>query len=289
MVYGLAIGSAFFYGLGIIFARIGLREANMISGLLITLIFLFMVSSGLALVTVPLHLFTSPALLYFMLAGILGTCFGQLLLFVGINRVGSSIAAPLYDTKPLFSALTAVLILGEGLTLTIGLGTLAMVIGSAIISLEESGGQIEKKWAKRDLIFPLSAGAAFGVAHVVRKLGLNITPEPILGTAAQNAAGLVFLLLLVLIQRGHQRLVLNKKRAWCFFGLSALSTLIGQLCLFTALHLGQVIVVSPLSSITPVFVILVAALFLRKIERVTWKILVGTAFVVAGAIALTMA
>jgi uncharacterized membrane protein len=253
------------------------------------LIVLSFSSTVIATLTVPANSFFSTALFYFILGGILGPCFGQLFLFVGINRVGSSIAAPLHDTKSLFAALSAVIILNEKLTFSIAVATLAMVVGSAIISSEVSGGQIEKRWTKKDLIFPILAGAFFGLSHVIRKMGLTITPEPILGVAVQNVAALTFFLLITIAQRSSQILTLGNRRAWVFFGFCGLSTLVGQICIYIALDLGHVTIVSPLSSATPIFVLLLGAVFLKQIEKVTWKIILGTIFIVAATIVLTLA
>jgi uncharacterized membrane protein len=48
-----------------------------------------------------------------------------------------------------------------------------------------------------------------------------------------------------------------------------------------------VVIVSPLSSINPLFVLFLAALFLRNMEKVTAKIVLGSAFIVAGSTVLT--
>ena len=284
----LAISAAFFYGLGMVLTRVGLRSSNMLTGVLISLIISLSGSSLLCMFAVPLDRFASPSVGYFVLAGILGPCIGQILLFEGIKRVGSSIAAPLYDIKPLFSAIAAVIILGESLTFSIVLATCIIIVGSAVISLEESGGQIEEEWSKTDLIFPVLAGMGFGVAHVLRKMGLNTFPEPLVGVAVQNAAALCFFLVIAYTQRNQQRLALSDKRAWTIFGLSGLSYVLGQISLFCALDLGLVVVVSPLSSVSPVFVLIIASIFLRKIERITWKIVLGTVFIIAGTVVLAL-
>jgi uncharacterized membrane protein len=288
MVPALAIFSAFFFSLGMVLTRIGLRSSNLLSGLLINQMVLLFSSLLIAVLAIPFNVFATRAIIYFMLSGVVGTCFGQLMLFEGINRVGSSIAAPLYDMKPLFAAFGAAVILGEALSLSIALATVIIVIGSAVISLEESGGQIERTWAKKDLSFPVLAGAGFGIAHVIRKIGLNISPEPLLGAASQNAAALAFFLAYAIARRSQQKLNLANRRAWVFFGLCGLATLMGQLTLWTALTLGNVVIVTPLGSTSPVFVLILATLFLKKIERVTWKIWLGTLFIIAGTITLSL-
>jgi drug/metabolite transporter (DMT)-like permease len=254
----------------------------------ISLLSLLGTSIVISLIIVPINQFANRAALYFIAAGVMGPLIAQFLLLVGIHRVGASIALPLHGTRPLFSAIAAVTILGESLTPSITLGILLIILGAAAISLEESGGPIEKKLSRKDLIFPVTAAALFGTAHVLRKLGLSVMPSPIIGVTLQNAAALAFLPLLTLAQRNRQRVIWNAKRAWFIFGLAGLSIFISQLTMFYALDLGQVVIVSPLISLSPLFVLVLVGIFLRKLERLTWKIVMGAALIVGGAAMLTL-
>lgn len=284
----LAITASFFYALGMVVARIGLRHMDTFSGGLISMGCSLAGALLLFFIFLPIHAITITTVVCFALAGIIGPCLGRLLLYLGINRVGSSIAAPLYSIKPLFSAMAAVAILGERISLGIGAGTLIMVIGVAIISSEEAGGEGEKKWSRKDLVFPLMAGAAYGLSHVFRKIGLNINNEPILGLAIQNIAAVSFPLIYVSLRKETDRGSWKDKRGWSLFGLAGILSVGGQICLFYALSIGEVVIVSPLSAISPLFVLLLAAIFLRKLEAVTWKILWGAILIVIGTAFLTL-
>lgn len=282
----LAILAAFFYGVSMVMARIGLQDTDTFSGALISMILSFAGSLVLIFFWVPIEHFASRALIYFIIAGLSGPCVGRFLLFIGINRVGSSIASTLYSIKPLFSALAAVLILGEKLTTAIGLATAIMVAGLALVSSRPSAKQLEGSWSKKDLIFPIMAGAAYGLAHVLRKIGLNLNHEPLMGVAVQNLAALSFSLTLTLFRKNQQRLTLNHSRAWVFFGLSGIFSILGQLTVFHALNIGSVVIVSPLSAISPLFVILMALIFLKGSESVTWRVISGAVLIVGGTILL---
>jgi len=285
----LAIGSAFFYGLSNVISRVGLRGSNTISGVLITQISSTAAALAICLFTVPLdHLASWTAIMYFAIAGALGPLIARFLLYTGIDRVGASIATPAYETKPLFSVLAAMIILGEEFTISVGVGMVLITLGAVIIGSEESGGQIEKKWSRKDLVFPFVAGACYGIAHIFRKLGLNLIPDPILGATVQNVTAITFFPLLALAQRNRQRVSLKSKQAWLAFSLSGLSSITGQLFLFGALNSGKVVIVSPLSSTSALFVLILVALFLRKIERVTWKIVLGVLTIIGGTTILAL-
>jgi uncharacterized membrane protein len=55
-----------------------------------------------------------------------------------------------------------------------------------------------------------------------------------------------------------------------------------------ALDRGQVTVVIPVSSTGPLFALTLSALFLRDVERVTLKIVIGASLIIAGVLLITM-
>ncbi len=284
----LAIGASFFWGLSYIISRVGLRHSGVLSGVFITSLSGLCYSLVMSLLCIDLAVFANRAVLFFIAAGVIGPFIGRVLLYMGLDRVGASIGTPLSEIRPLYAAIGAVLFLGEGLTPSIILGTLLIIVGVITISLEEAGGQIEKRWSKSDLIFPILAGVCGGILHVLRKMGLNGIPVPIAGVTVQNASALLLFPLLGLTQRGRHRLVLTDKRAWIIFSFSGLSMFLAQLCVFFALGSGKVVVVSPLSSLSPFFVLLLVRVFLRELEKVTWRIVLGVILTVGGTAVMTL-
>jgi drug/metabolite transporter (DMT)-like permease len=283
-----AIASAFLYALANVITRFGLRYASTSSGVLISLLFCFGSVLIYCLFATSLDQYLNRGVLFFLVAGIIGPFFGRLLLYIGIERVGTAISATLYEDKPFFAVIAAVIVLGEALSLPIFLGLFLMMAGTAIVSLEKSGGQIEKKWSKKDLIFPLTAGACYGVSHALRKLGLNITPSPVVGVMAQNIGAIAFVPILALTRMNQENILSNNKNAWFLFGLVGILQVLAQWCLFKALEIGKVVVVSPLSSLSTFFVLILTALFLHELEKVTWKIVLGAVLVVSATLILTL-
>jgi uncharacterized membrane protein len=56
----------------------------------------------------------------------------------------------------------------------------------------------------------------------------------------------------------------------------------------TSLDLGEVVVVIPVSSTGPLFSLALTALFLKDVERVTVKIVLGAVFIISGVILITL-
>jgi len=50
----------------------------------------------------------------------------------------------------------------------------------------------------------------------------------------------------------------------------------------------MVVIVIALIALNPFFVLLLTVVFLKKVERVTWKIIFGAGFIVGGTVVLTL-
>lgn len=278
----LAILSAIFFALTNLLMRIGLRFSDPLSAIFINMITCFLASIIISVFAAPPILYEPLGLSYFVAVGVIGAFLGRFMLYIGINRVGTSIASPISEVKPLVSICFAVMLLGEELTFSVCIGSLLIVVGAVVISSSRTGGQIEKRRFLKDLIFPFTAAACFGLAHVFRKLGLNLYPSPIVGVAVQNAAALGAVPLVVLVIRGKKRTDVSNLKSWGIFSLAGISNLMSQFALFWALSIGQVVIISPLSSLSPLFLLIMVHLFLQKVEKVTFKIAFGTLLLILG-------
>jgi uncharacterized membrane protein len=72
------------------------------------------------------------------------------------------------------------------------------------------------------------------------------------------------------------------KRGFSIFILIGISTVLAHLSLFSALDQGNVVIVSPIIVAQPLFVIPLAALFLRGMERITPMMVAGGVLIVLG-------
>ncbi len=73
-----------------------------------------------------------------------------------------------------------------------------------------------------------------------------------------------------------------------FFVCAASSATLAQVANFIALGRGQLSVIIPLVNTTPLFTVLFSAVFLRNIETVNLRIIVGAATMVAGVLLITI-
>lgn len=224
----------------------------------------------------------------FAITGVLATAFARAINYTGTQRLGASINSAALNTRPLWAGLLAVLFLGEVVTAQMGVGIVVVVVG--LVALALSGGGNITGWRFRDLAFPLVAALTFGGGNVARRFAFEATTVTALeGVAINETAGLLGLVLYVYARtNGDVRSALAAPRsAYAYFVGCGLLNALALFTLFEALNRGQVIVVDPISSPTSLFAILFTFLFLRQIERVTRRLLVGAALIVSGVLLIT--
>ena len=78
------------------------------------------------------------------------------------------------------------------------------------------------------------------------------------------------------------------RRSFLFMALAGLSASAGVAFNFSALGLAPVVVVAPVTSVTPLISLGLAHIFLQRLERITLRIWMGAALVVAGVILITL-
>lgn len=113
-----------------------------------------------------------------------------------------------------------------------------------------------------------------GVAEINSNLATLVRTVVIVGVCA-----------LVVAWRGEwEPLTRLSARGVGYLALSALATGLSWLCYYRALQMAPASRVAPIDKLSVAFVIVLAALFLG--EPLTWKVLLGGALVVAGAVVL---
>jgi uncharacterized membrane protein len=287
----LSIATAFFYGLDPFLIKKGLFEnQNPTVATIISLTVNFLFFLILSVVTSQ-FIFIGPGIIYFILAGLFAPGIARIFSYKGIDKLGASISAPLQGTETLFSFILAVIFLKEKINILIIIGTFSIFMGVIILRRET---EIQKNRTsqlvsnKKYLWLPIIAAGLYGTSVFLRKLGLNEVQSPILGvmTTSLTSWGIVTLFL---TKEGTRRdfISINKK-AMVFFLLSGCCTSLAWLSLFYALSMGKVVMVAPLQNSHPLFTVLLSFIFLRKVERVSYKTFIGAILIIAGISSISM-
>lgn len=111
----LAVIAAFFYASSTVLVRAGIRDANPLVAMLVSL------TVNLVCLWVVVFAFTDVRIdfwrwRYFVLAGLFAPGLGRVFNYTGIDRLGVNISAPIVYANPLVSVLGAIFILGEQLS-----------------------------------------------------------------------------------------------------------------------------------------------------------------------------
>src|SRR5581483_1701090 len=206
----------------------------------------------------------------------------RLFTYTGIAKIGAARSYALRASAPLFSAVLAIIFLGEQTTLPIVAGTLAIVAGIFLTSWESGGKPV--LWL--DLALPVFAALLAGIAQPIRRQALSLANEPLFFAAIVGAISLVWYVLYLALP-GTEKPVWNRKSLVPFVSAGLFETL-GIWPSIVALSQGTGVVVTPLLSTSPVWVLIISSIFLRHVERITWKITLGTLGVVAGTIIIAL-
>ncbi|MFC1943159.1 EamA family transporter [Chloroflexota bacterium] len=136
------------------------------------------------------------------------------------------------------------------------------------------------------MAFGIGAGLAYGVSAVLIRHGVgNMTP-PLVGAAISMLSGTLGLF--VIGGRGVKASLVENRKAVILMLCAGLAGACGIISSFFALSMAPVVVVSPLQSTTPIFTLLWSWLFLRRLERITPRLVLGSVLVVAGIAMVTL-
>ena len=130
-----------------------------------------------------------------------------------------------------------------------------------------------------------AACIAYGASLILAKQVVEDTP-PLLAATLGMTFGL--LVLAVISAPDVRRDVGTRQRAWVWAALGGLAAGSGITLMFLAISNAPVVVVAPILAMNPLTAILFSQIFLRGMERLTWRVLIGALLVVAGVIILTL-
>jgi uncharacterized membrane protein len=134
--------------------------------------------------------------------------------------------------------------------------------------------------------FAFSAALAYAVSAVLVRQGLAGMAPPLVGAAVSLLAG--GLVIAIIVGGRLESNLRQKKGSVAFLLLAGVASGCGVLASFFALSVAPVVIVSPVQSTSPLFALVSAWLFLGRLETITFRLVLGTIFVVTGVILITI-
>ena len=277
----LALITSVFYASALVSARAGMRYSTPTTVTLVSILMQNTLLWAAVYLTGGVHAVPLVGILLFTLVGIfqLGV---RLLAYTGVEKIGASRSSALQSVSPLFSAIIAVTILGEQTSALIVLGTFLIVAGIVMVSWRPERLADFRRW---HLLLPLGAAVLTGMNHPIRRYVLTMADEPLFFSALMGTVSLGGFLVYLALSPASQRLVWNRRALWPFIATGTCETM-SILCIITAISLGRVVIVAPIAASYPVWSLIEARIFLRGVESINWKVVVGILSVVAGNFAI---
>lgn len=283
-----ALLSALAYGFSVVLVRKRLDESNLIPVALVITAIGNIILWPFALIFTNLKTINIEGVLFFAIAGLIHPGIGRLLYYKGMKAVGVSINASIFATYPMYTSILAVFFLGDVLTSENWIGIICIVIGvvfiEKIISKPEAG---PKGILRKGLVFPLFTSLIVAFGHVVRKQGLNIYNEPLLGVAIGYSLSLL-LYLFMSISSHTTRSSVSLGRDFRLFWKAGVGLSLGWVLFYYALSLERVSIITPIKQTEPLFILFFTYLYLKELERISFKLIITTLLIVIGVLLVSI-
>lgn len=288
----LSLLAAISLGSGAVSGRAGMTGVHPIAVIGIALVVGFVGVGIVALVLEPSQLFGAPqsALLWIAAFGVVQFAIGRSSAYTGLSTIGASRVALFISTQVPFAAFLAIAFTGETLGALVAAGTAAVMLGL----LMASGDSLTQGWRtdRRYLIgclAGLTAGAATGASTVLAKQAVSVYDSPLAITVLGMLAAMFIVAPAVGIIAVRSPAVREFDwKSMGFIWLSGLSTTVSIVAQLFAVQKADVVIVAPILATFPLWTLLLAHIFIARLERITLRLTAGAIVTVAGVIAVML-
>ncbi len=292
LAIGLSFVAALGFGSAAILARVGMQGVRPLSGAFISMVVSTVPAVLLALIFTRSDIRALPAIaiFWFLCLGAVNFLGGRTQNFRAISRVGASRSSVIIGTSSVFATLFAITITGERPHFVVPLGTAAVVIGLVV----STGGSIRRGWsgnrnALTGYALALIAAASYGGTDVIAKELTQAYGSPLM----ISAFSLIFGVLSLAPMAGREalrdfRTAGSDLTFVVFAGLSGLSAATAVISLYYALERADVVVVAPIVSANPLLTLLLARLFISRLERITRDVVYGAVLTIGGIVVVVV-
>jgi drug/metabolite transporter (DMT)-like permease len=280
----LPILTSMAYACTLVCMRQAMRSGTPLAGVLTLNPIVALVGFTVAFFRGSLQTTTWEAPLYFMAAGVVGQGMGQLSFYMGIERMGVSRATPIQSSTPIWAVLFAALFLSERPTLAVWAGTVLIVLGISLLSLAEVRERGRPGGGGRGaLLYPILSSLLYALVPIFMKQGFALQKTPFLGIGCAFLTGTFVVLAGRPLVPGGGKIQADGRAMRIFLVASVTNTLAAAF-FWTALTIADVSLVLPLSRLVPLWVVVLSYFFLGHLERLTWRVALSAALVVAGGV-----
>ncbi len=246
-----------------IFIRKGVEHGDANYGAFVSLLTTSVLFSALSFNRVILDI---QFIAYMILAGILHFLVARTAFYNAISRIGANSAGSLSATR-LFFAVMFGFSMGEEIGFKILMMAVLIFSGIYLISTPEGAGDL------KGIMLALLTGLTTALSSAVVKVGMELYPEPVFGSAVGYVIStFLFPFIFKFGKKGGER----------YFILAGVFVGLGHYLRYRALISYPLSVVEPVLSIYPLFTLILTAIALKRIERLSRNIVLGSVLIVLG-------
>ena len=224
----------------------------------------------------------------FALAGVFTTYLGRWFFFEAVARLGTARASTFQVSSPLFTALVAWAFLGERLSATtlaamVGVVYGLFVVGAPAGAATRAPGRRVAALASAGLLVGLGSSLAYAIGNVLRGAAIHRSPEPALGALLGAITGFALHAALNRSRR-HLPVLLRAadRRGVALYAASGALTITAQMLTIASMSYIPISIAALITLCTPIFVIPASHLLFGYEERVTARVVLGSALTLAG-------
>ena len=273
---------------GNVLVRVGTQKVPPPTAALLTVLSSVALVAGLALALRldEIGSLSLEAMGWILVMGIMAYPVARVLLVTAISMVGAARAVTMSGVQPVIAFALGVILLGERPDLLVTLGTPVIVAGLFLVVVPRTGSNVGGQVVnvrRLGYVLALFGAATFATRDVISRHVVSGIVDPLLTAGLALAVGAVILTALLhrqvvsSIQTLPGKYLLICALAGLFQGLAVAS-------LFQALSRAPVTVVSPIYACTPLITLVLARIFLRRLEVIDWLLVAGTGLSVGGVI-----
>jgi drug/metabolite transporter (DMT)-like permease len=317
----LSLASAVSYSAMYFLVRAGVRRTDLDGGAFVTTVVNFvLLVAAVLVIAVAGHppTWRLEAVIWFSIAGFLGTFSGRVFMLAGLRRIGPVRTASITNTAPVATIAISVLLLGEVLSgwaivaavlVLTGLGLLALDAFSTPdpvpsrssdgASGDSAGGSSQAASgtpgpdratpAVVGLILSTLSATSFGTARIARRVGFDFLPDPLVGSVVGAAAALISNMMLQAGQGRIRSVVLGSFRDIrpALWAAGVCSTL-GLVFFFVALQFSPLSHVAVVTASETVITMLMSRVLFPQRESLSARVLVAASCVFGAGVLIAL-
>ena len=283
----LAIGAGILFAVGNNIARIGVINEDPIIG---TAFSIFSGTFFLAIITIMLNQINllleidTNTIIILSLAGIFHFVLGRSILFYCSKIIGVSRTQMIMSSSIIYIVILGGVLLGEILSFQKLLAIGIMISGIMMVSIsgpKQQYQEYEKKEGTKGVIIASIGAILVALSSILISIVTEIGSSYSRVLVSYIAASLMWSII-ILSKRRFRESVRNYK-ATKLFMTHGIITALAQIGRYESISLGSVVIVHPITlSVNPIVTIILASIFLNKIEKINAKVWIAGLLVIIG-------